>query len=132
MHSNIENNTDIRSTYVGLSRFLYEDYGEKYSADVRQHKSKCDALEIMRRNEGLRRLITEAFPESLRLSVHRHPESPHLLGVNLIPQQEGTPWHHAPVIHKDKTVSMMKRKDAERLGFELFYKDGRPLGFIER
>lgn len=118
--------------YVHLSRVIHEDLDRSLSSKVRSETSKQYAMLMMQRNDALRQIVLEEFSESVRLSVHRQPDIASRIGINLIPGQEGTPTHRVAVIRKDKTVSMMKRSDAEARNYELFYHNDRPYGFIER
>lgn len=116
--------------YRGITRFLFEDSmfsGQTKSRTTVQKESRSRAYEVIRRSNAWSELITERFPDAVRLSIHPQSCGAKKLGIRLVGNENWmTPWHGVAVETKDGFV-LLKRSDAEALGAELIYSpNGRP------
>ncbi|MGH4025158.1 MAG: L-tyrosine/L-tryptophan isonitrile synthase family protein [Pseudonocardiaceae bacterium] len=116
--------------YRGITRFLVED---AYTPDYRgsraalQRQCRERAYGVIQRSKAWGRLIAERFPDAVRMSIHPQPCGSAKLGINLVetPDSWLTPWHSTAVDIGGRFV-LMKRHQAEAMGGELVYVDGRP------
>lgn len=116
--------------YCGITRFLFEDSmytGQTKSRSAIQKESRTKAYEVIRRSNAWSELITERFPDSVRLSIHPQTCGAKKLGICLIRNETWmTPWHGVAVETKEGYV-LLKRSEAEALGAKLIHSsDGRP------
>ena len=132
----VKTDPERNRTFGGLTRFFAFDRikrtGQSNHAFKRENQEL--ALEDMKRSEAFAKLVAEKYPDYIRFSVHPHPESTEKLGTkNLVTGQTGpgTPWYNVAVQKKDGTVVLMKRKEAEDLGYRLVERNGRPYYFEE-
>lgn len=115
--------------YSGITRFLFEDAmhaGQTKSRSAIQKESRSKAYEVIRRSNAWSALISEYFPEAVRLSIHPQICGSKKLGIRLIGNESWmTPWHGVAVESKNGYV-LLKRSEAEALGAKLIYSsDGR-------
>ncbi|KTD12058.1 pyoverdine biosynthesis protein PvcA [Legionella gratiana] len=115
--------------YSGIIRFLFEDAmhaGQTKSRSAVQKESRSKAYEVIRRSNAWSVLISERFPEAVRLSIHPQTCGSKKLGIRLIGNESWmTPWHGVAVESK-KGYVLLKRLEAEALGAKLIYSsDGR-------
>ncbi|MGH3984519.1 MAG: L-tyrosine/L-tryptophan isonitrile synthase family protein [Pseudonocardiaceae bacterium] len=127
---------DLLTLYRGLTRFLLEDAdgpGHKKSRAALQRECRERAYGVMQRSRAWGRLIAERFPEAVRLSIHPQHCGSAKLGINLLETSDNwiTPWHGTAVDVGGRFV-LMKRHEAETLGADLVYVDGRPSHFVAR
>lgn len=115
--------------YCGITRFLFEDATHKDQTKSRsqiQKESRSKAYEVIRRSNAWSELISEHFPQAVRLSIHPQTCGAKKLGIRLIGNESWmTPWHGVAVENKEGYI-LLKRSEAEALGAELIYSsDGR-------
>ncbi|HAU1192472.1 TPA: L-tyrosine/L-tryptophan isonitrile synthase family protein [Legionella pneumophila] len=115
--------------YSGITRFLFEDAmhaGQTKSRTAIQKESRSKAYEVIRRSNAWSALISEHFPEAVRLSIHPQTCGSKKLGIRLIGNESWmTPWHGVAVESK-KGYVLLKRSEAEALGAKLICSsDGR-------
>ncbi|HBI2945444.1 TPA: isocyanide synthase family protein [Legionella pneumophila] len=115
--------------YSGITRFLFEDAmhaGQSKSRTAIQKESRSKAYEVIRRSNAWSALISEYFPEAVRLSIHPQTCGSKKLGIRLIGNESWmTPWHGVAVESK-KGYVLLKRSEAEALGAKLIcFSDGR-------
>ncbi|HBD9373695.1 TPA: isocyanide synthase family protein [Legionella pneumophila] len=115
--------------YSGITRFLFEDAmhaGQSKSRTAIQKESRSKAYEVIRRSNAWSALISEYFPEAVRLSIHPQTCGSKKLGIRLIGNESWmTPWHGVAVESK-KGYVLLKRSEAEALGAKLICSsDGR-------
>lgn len=115
--------------YSGITRFLFEDSlhaGQTKSRSAIQKESRSKAYEVIRRSNAWSILISEHFPEAVRLSIHPQTCGSKKLGIRLIGNESWmTPWHGVAVEGK-KGYVLLKRSEAEALGAQLICSsDGR-------
>ena len=119
--------------YSGITRFLFEDAmhaGQTKTRSAIQKESRSNAFEVIRRSNAWSKVISEHFPEAVRLSIHPQTCGAKKLGICLIGNESWmTPWHGVAVESK-KGYVLLKRSEAEAQGAELIYfPDGRPSHF---
>jgi pyoverdine/dityrosine biosynthesis protein Dit1 len=122
-----------RALYNGIHRFLCEEQSDLAPQRSRtQVRKECGGktYEVIQRSDAWGRLLADCFPLALRLSIH--PQHPHAekIGILLGPASDLwlTPWHGCAV-RTPAGWTLMKRRDAERLGARLVEEGGRPQYF---
>lgn len=126
----ISEDQDLYKLYLGITRFLVEDSiypGQTKSRSSIQKESKMKSLEVIQRSNAWSELISNRFPEAVRLSIHPQSCGSQKLGIRLIANESWmTPWHGV-ALKTDNGFKLVKRKEAEGLGAELVLSaDGRP------
>lgn len=121
--------------YRGITRFLFEDsdvphHDQKASRAARQRDSRRRAHMVIQRSNAWSELVREKFPDAVRLSIHPQACGAQKIGIGLMKSTDNwlTPWHGVAVETGGRFM-LMKRHEAERLGAELVYHDGRPSHF---
>lgn len=125
---------DLLTLYRGLTRFLVEDADRpdyRGSRAALQRECRKRAYGVMQRSRAWGRLIAERFPEAVRLSIHPQPCGADKLGIMLLntPDNWITPWH-GTAVDIDGRFVLMKRYEAESLGADLVYVNGRPSHYV--
>jgi pyoverdine/dityrosine biosynthesis protein Dit1/AcrR family transcriptional regulator len=123
-----------RAMFNGIHRFVAEDglalAPEKSKSRVKE-ESKAVAYEVIRRSNAWTRLLAQAFPHALRLSIH--PQHPHAdkIGLRITRAVDDwlTPWHGVVLLRENDYV-LLKRQQAEELGALLVEQAGRPSHFV--
>ena len=121
----------LESLSNGIHRFMAEDLALRepgLSRSQVKKRSRGPAVEVVRRSRAWGRLVADAFPDALRLSIHPQPDVSPKLGVHLIDTDDIwlTPWHGAAVLDGER-FRLMRRADAEALGAVVVRDDsGRP------
>lgn len=118
--------------YRGITRFLFEDFcGLPEFATLSrtgiQNIARINAYRVIQRSNAWGRLLADLLPDTVRLSIHPQFRLSEKIGINLIAQADGwaTPWHSV-VLKRGDRVSLLPRKEAERLNAALIYRNGRP------
>jgi pyoverdine/dityrosine biosynthesis protein Dit1 len=116
--------------YSGITRFLFEDAthaGQSKSRSAVQKEARSNAYEVIRRSNAWSELLSEHFPDAVRLSIHPQTCGAKKLGIRLIGNESWmTPWHGVAV-EGNQGYTLLKRSEAEALGATLIYStDGRP------
>ena len=118
-----------RALFDGIHRFIFEDrlvLHPDVSKTQNRTLAKTIAYQVIARSNAWSRLIAEQFPSAVRLSIH--PQQPHSekIGIALCPSVDNwiTPWHGAILLEK-KSVTLVKRADAESIGAVVVYTEGR-------
>lgn len=117
--------------YRGITKFLMEDVAEwDGSRSALQRDCRRRAYEVIVRSRAWGELIAEHHPRNVRLSIHPQSRGEAKFGIRLVGAADvwTTPWHSVVLRHADGTWQLMHRRDAERLGREV-YEDGRPSHF---
>jgi pyoverdine/dityrosine biosynthesis protein Dit1 len=118
--------------YCGMTRFLLEDAavpGQRRSRTSLQKECRVRAYEVMQRSKAWSDLIEERFPDAIRLSIHPQSCGSKKLGIRLMePDAWQTPWHGVAVDLGGKFI-LLKRSQADALGAQLIYREGRPSHF---
>lgn len=109
-----------RYQFNGIHRFILEDQlvlkPDKSKNQVRK-EAKQTAYEVIQRSNAWSRLLTDYFPQSLRLSIHPQPCGSEKLGIQFLPAANrwATPWHNV-LLKNAKGWELVKRQEAELLG----------------
>jgi pyoverdine/dityrosine biosynthesis protein Dit1 len=116
--------------YSGITRFLFEDAthaGQTRSRSAVQKEARLKAYEVIRRSNAWSALLSEHFPDAVRLSIHPQTCGSTKLGIRLIGNESWmTPWHGVAV-EGEEGYTLLKRSEAEALGATLVYSaNGRP------
>lgn len=115
----VKEDDDTRRLYLGMSRFLFEDQKGRFDESNRtlQNRAKERAYGVIRRSKAWGKLVSEQFPDALRLSIHPQACGSAKMGIRLgtTPDAWLTPWHSAAVKIGDG-FQLMKRHEAEAAG----------------
>jgi len=119
--------------YCGITRFLVEDAtfpGQTKSRSAIQKECKVKAYEVINRSNAWSELISQYFPEAVRLSIHPQTCGSKKLGIRLVGTDSWmTPWHGV-AIKTNNSFKLLKRAEAEALGAQLVFSvGGRPSHF---
>lgn len=121
-----------RAQLNGIHRFLFEELMLAEPALTRSRArslTRDRAVEVVRRSDAWSRLVDDAFPGGVRLSIHPQPAGSDKLGIHVMGGARGdawlTPWHGVAVL-REGAFALMKRADAEALGAHVVLDDGRP------
>ncbi|WP_262387332.1 isocyanide synthase family protein [Streptomyces sp. TRM49041] len=117
--------------YRGITRFLVEDTANwEGSRSALQRDCRRRAYEVILRSRAWSELIAESYPRNVRLSIHPQNRGEIKFGIRLLGAADAwtTPWHSVLLHHTDGSWELMHRRDAEKLGREV-YQDGRPSHF---
>lgn len=125
---------DALTLYRGLTRFLLEDAEGPHYQGTRaalQRDCRKRAYLVMQRSRVWGNLVAERFPEAVRLSIHPQRCGSTKFGIHLVKVSNNwaTPWHSAAVEVGGQFI-LMKRRQADEMGAELVYVDGRPSHYI--
>ncbi|MGM1062184.1 L-tyrosine/L-tryptophan isonitrile synthase family protein [Saccharothrix sp. Mg75] len=124
-----------RSLFNGIHRFMFEDAlgmrEDVVSKTKLRAESKDSAYQTIRRSNAWSRVVSEKFPDAMRLSIH--PQAPHSekFGINLMRARDQwlTPWHGV-VLDDGTNLSLVKRWEAEEVDASVIWRDGRPSHFV--
>jgi pyoverdine/dityrosine biosynthesis protein Dit1 len=122
------------SLYRGITRFLLEDASgvtTTLSRTALQKECRVRAYGVIQRSKAWGELIAEKYPHSVRLSIHPQPCGSPKLGIHLLETSDNwlTPWHGTAVKVGGRFV-LMKRRQAEEMGAQLAYTEGRPSHYV--
>jgi pyoverdine/dityrosine biosynthesis protein Dit1 len=122
--------------YRGITRFLVEDSDTtdyQGSRSALQRECRERAYGVIQRSKAWANLLAQRFPDAVRLSIHPQLCGSAKLGIHLVETSDNwlTPWHSAAVDAGGRFV-LMKRYQAEAMGAELIYVDGRPSHYMTR
>ncbi|KAL8673292.1 MAG: hypothetical protein Q9168_002290 [Polycauliona sp. 1 TL-2023] len=135
----LANNADTQMTYLGYRRFLESDLRYIFPLDAsrssRSYKKgvRYLAKEMLVRGYAFAAAVKSAFPDYLRLSIHKSTGE-HKISMSLLNTKTGftTPWHCSVALMADgdwMSAPMGDFKDDPK--FEIVYDDGRPSHFKE-
>ncbi len=120
---------EVHRQYCGITRFLVEDAlhpGQTLSRSALQKECRKRAYFVIQRSRAWSALITEYFPNSVRLSIHPQTCGTPKLGIRLMEAETWmTPWHGVAV-EVDGNFVLLKREQAEKLGARLVYHGAQP------
>ena len=124
---------DVNYLYRGMIKFLSLDLAiNNYPSNSQLHKqAKLIAKEMMFRNESYSALVRSEFKHHIRLSMHPSVNNGTKFSFRLIPGEKAwtSPWHCALLVDGTGEFETIHRMDAEKAGYTLEYKDGRPYYF---
>lgn len=130
----VKTDRTMNTMFSGIHRFMLEDLlfarpGKSRTA-VRE-EAKPLAYEVIRRSSAWSDLVSERFPNRVRLSIHPQLPGAVKIGLHLCPTKDVrlTPWHGV-ALDTGKRFELMHREEAERRGATLVHRDGRPSHFV--
>jgi len=122
-------NEEINRQYCGITRFLVEDAthpGQSLSRSALQKICRHRAYIVVQRSKAWSEFVAQRFPDAVRLSIHPQICGTSKLGIKLIEAESWmTPWHGVAV-NVGESFVLLKRAQAEDLGAQLVYREGRP------
>ncbi|KAG0553456.1 hypothetical protein KC19_12G012800 [Ceratodon purpureus] len=104
-------------------------------------KQKCDQVSksMVLRNMAFSKLVEEAYPDMIRISIHAHNNAGPKFGICLIPGQDRcntphTPWHNVIVETACGQTHIMRREMVDLSNFEVYEHPvyNRPWGYKEK
>jgi pyoverdine/dityrosine biosynthesis protein Dit1 len=134
LRKEVKSENSTLGLYRGITKFLFEDRltpdfdGSKASL---QRKCRKLAYGVISRSRSWGNLLSDLFPNAVRLSIHPQACSTNRIGILLVdtPDNWLTPWHSVAVKIRDQ-FTLMKRADAERAGAQLVHVAGQPSYFV--
>ncbi len=125
---------DPERLYRGITRFLFEDAlrpDMAVSKTALQKDCRRRAYEVILRSRAWDRLVARYFPAAVRLSIHPQVCGGRKIGIHLMETNDEwlTAWHSVAVEFQGR-FRLMKRAQAESLGAELVFQDGRPSHYV--
>ncbi|MBK8259237.1 MAG: isocyanide synthase family protein [Polyangiaceae bacterium] len=120
LHRRAQKSTALSTQINGIHRFLMEDESARHPSLSRtqaRNQTRPRAYEAVRRSDAWSALVSEGFPNALRLSIHPQPDPSPKIGVNLLNVKDPwlTPWHGVVFIQKGET-QLVHRVDAQAMG----------------
>lgn len=133
IHEQVVCDPSTTKVFNGMSRFVFEDMvalQENLTRTALRKKAKALTYQMMQRSISWSNLVSEQFPDAVRLSVH--PQSTHSpkFGVHLMSTGDNwlTPWH-GTVLEVAGEFRLVKRHELDGSGASMVYKDNRPSHF---
>jgi pyoverdine/dityrosine biosynthesis protein Dit1 len=122
--------------YRGITRFLVEDADTpdyQGSRAALQRECRERAYGVIQRSKAWGKLLAQRFPDAVRLSIHPQACGSAKLGIHLVETSDNwlTPWHGTAVDVGGRFM-LMKQYEAEAMGADLVYVDGRPSHYMAR
>lgn len=122
--------------YRGITRFLVEDADTpdyQGSRAALQRECRERAYGVIQRSKAWGKLLAQRFPDAVRLSIHPQACGSAKLGIKLVETSDNwlTPWHGTAVDVGGRFM-LMKQYEAEAMGADLVYVDGRPSHYMAR
>lgn len=117
-----------KKLFNGLHRFLLEDALSMNFLKTKNQinkETKSRTYELLRRSDAWSSLLTEYFPNELRLSIHPYELKHEKFGIKLVTSSNkwATPWHNVTVKVSDKFELMHLKKAKELNVVKKFLKD---------
>lgn len=111
---------DEAMMFNGLHRFLFEDLQYFYpnlSRNKIKKIAKIRAYQTIQRSHAWSNLVTQSFPDSIRLSIHPHLCDKEKISIKLVDSQDqwATPWHNV-VVKSKSGYQLIKRHQAIKMG----------------
>jgi pyoverdine/dityrosine biosynthesis protein Dit1 len=122
--------------YRGITRFLVEDADTpdyQGSRAALQRECRERAYGVIQRSKAWGKLLAQRFPDAVRLSIHPQACGSAKLGIKLVETSDNwlTPWHGTAVDVGGRFM-LMKQYEAEAMGADLVYVDGRPSHYMAK
>ena len=120
--------------FNGMHRFMVEDqtplHPELSRTKIRE-TCKDLAYVMIQRSRAWGDLVGEAFPDSLRLSIHPQASHAEKIGFHLLRTRDAwlTPWHGV-VVDDGTSFTLVKRAEAEAMKASLIWRNGRPSHYV--
>lgn len=135
LKESIRTDAATRALFDGIHRFMFEDAMGASGGDVSKTKirnqSKASAYQTIRRSNAWSRVVSEHFPDAVRLSIHPQPPHSEKFGLHLVGTSDSwlTPWHGV-VLDDGVRRRLVKRWEAEELGATMVWRHNRPSHFV--
>ncbi|MFC3961593.1 L-tyrosine/L-tryptophan isonitrile synthase family protein [Nocardia jiangsuensis] len=135
LKESVRTDAATRALFDGIHRFMFEDAMSTCEADVSRTKirnqSKASAYQTIRRSNAWSRVVSEHFPDAVRLSIHPQPPHSEKFGLHLVGTGDSwlTPWHGV-VLDDGVRRRLVKRWEAEELGATMVSRHNRPSHFV--
>ncbi|KAI6752578.1 hypothetical protein HG530_013947 [Fusarium avenaceum] len=130
----IATDPDVAQTYKGYKKFLETERDSDQPRSRAEKENASIAKSMLRRGKAFSLAIQNAFPHSVRLSIHPSSDL-NKVSISLLPQENKpimTPWHGAAVRRVDGTISLMHAYTVPSISYDLVHVNGRPWCFRER
>jgi pyoverdine/dityrosine biosynthesis protein Dit1 len=135
LKESVRTNPATLSLFNGIHRFMFEDAvgmrGDSLSKARLRKESKESAYNTILRSNAWSRVVTERFPNAMRLSIHPQPPHSEKFGLQLMRTGDSwlTPWHGV-ALDDGATISLVKRSQAEKVKATVVWRYGRPSHFV--
>jgi L-tyrosine isonitrile synthase len=120
LKQNVKQDEEALALYRGITKFLVEDGGSVFTGTKSALLRECRqrAYGVIQRSRAWSNLIADYHPHSFRLSIHPQPCESAKFGISLLDSRDAwvTPWHSVAVQRPDRSLALMKRSEAERIG----------------
>lgn len=127
LKARVKSDLEARALFNGIHRFMFEDQlvlNPTLSKSQTREVAKELAYDVILRSNAWSRLVEQAFPNAVRLSIH--PQHPHSekIGVQLLPSNNAwrTPWHSVTAFDGERFF-LLPRAEAISAGGRLMYSD---------
>ena len=123
-----QSSQEFKFLFNGIHRFLVEDQvvlHPEISKNKLRERAKGLSYSVIQRSNAWSEVLEEAFPDSVRLSIHPQAASSKKLGIRLLDSNDiwRTPWHSVPLFD-GVSYKLVSRKEAESSGASLNYTAG--------
>ncbi|MFL6125189.1 L-tyrosine/L-tryptophan isonitrile synthase family protein [Actinophytocola sp.] len=134
LRAEVRTDLSARAMFNGMHRFMVEDHVPLTPGTSRSQVSKqCKELayRMIQRSRAWGDLVGDVFPDSLRLSIHPQHSHAGKIGFHLVRTKDNwlTPWHGV-VVDDGRSVTLVKRSQAERAKASLVWRLGRPSHYV--
>ena len=117
LESDLATNENLLQVYRGYLLFMKDDLQtqiEKMDLSSKKQRKFLStvAKQLLRRGQVYSELLSNTFPQCIRLSIHGHNNTGPKFAVALSPQlQCRTPWHNCVVLRRTGKFELMKVRD---------------------
>ncbi|TAL59548.1 MAG: pyoverdine biosynthesis protein PvcA [Legionella sp.] len=120
LQKEMDEQPQLRYQFNGIHRFVIEDQlvlKPTFSKNRVRKEAKAAAYEVIRRSNAWSQLLSDYFPDAIRLSIHPQSCGSDKLGIQFLPATNrwATPWHNV-LLKNAQGWLLVKRKEAEQLG----------------
>jgi pyoverdine/dityrosine biosynthesis protein Dit1 len=127
----------LKNKYVAYKTFIVHEFAAVLMSGLSKQEirkaSRILAYQWLQRYLVFRKLTTELFSDYFRLSVLAYPSKSKSFSINLImnTSEYGLPWFHVLVKKANGSVKLIKKREAEKMGCQLIYKNHVPWYYEE-
>lgn len=126
----------LRNILVVYKTFITHEYAPVlmpgFTKSEIKKQSKELAYQWIQRYLVLNEMCAELFSDYFRLSILAFQPHKKSFSINLIPStsEYGKSWYNVLVKNADGSMMLIKKKEAEKAGYKLVYKDEKPWYFV--
>jgi pyoverdine/dityrosine biosynthesis protein Dit1 len=126
----------FKNIYVAYKTFIVHEFAStlmpRFTKQEIKKGSKVIAYQWLQRYLVFRKLVSELFSDYFRLSILSYPSKSKSFSINLImnASEFGLPWFHVLVKKPGGSMELIKKHQAEELGYKLIYKDNIPWYYV--